>query len=315
MLLSGNGRHRKPRPTPKFVVAAGVTGAGVALPLMGATGAQAASGDTWDKVATCESGGSWGIDTGNGYYGGLQISEETWAAYGGKDYAPRADLASRLEQIAVAERILADQGPQAWATCAVEAGLGGAAAPDAPSAEETAPAPEEERDAPRQDTSAPAEQTEGPKDTATPSRTTPAAGESADAEEPRRTASERPSADVEDHTRGTVATEDAGTAPTRTPRHAAPVAPEGEDELPGERASRGTGKHRAPDPARPAEDTAPAAEESAAAAEYTVEKGDNLTAIAEDQGLGNWQELYDANKDTVGEDPDLILPGQELKLG
>jgi len=65
----------------------------------------------------CESGGNWSINTGNGYYGGLQFNSSTWAAYGGLSYAPRADLASRAEQIAVAEKVLANQGAGAWPTC------------------------------------------------------------------------------------------------------------------------------------------------------------------------------------------------------
>jgi hypothetical protein len=71
----------------------------------------------WDAVARCESGGNWSIDTGNGYYGGLQFSQSTWDAFGGGAYAPRADLATQSEQIAVAEKVLAVQGPGAWPVC------------------------------------------------------------------------------------------------------------------------------------------------------------------------------------------------------
>ena len=71
----------------------------------------------WNAVALCESGGDWGINTGNGYYGGLQFSPSTWAAFGGTAYAARADLATRDQQIAVAEKVLAVQGPGAWPTC------------------------------------------------------------------------------------------------------------------------------------------------------------------------------------------------------
>jgi hypothetical protein len=71
----------------------------------------------WDAVAACESGGNWSINTGNGYYGGLQFSPSTWDAFGGSAYAPRADLAAKSQQIAVAERVLAEQGPGAWPTC------------------------------------------------------------------------------------------------------------------------------------------------------------------------------------------------------
>ncbi|MEU8029004.1 transglycosylase family protein [Streptomyces sp. NPDC049099] len=122
-MLSGNGRHRRPRQAPALLVAAGVTGSAIAIPLLGAASANAADGTTWDKVAECESGGSWSADTGNGYYGGLQISLDDWGKYGGTQYADSADQASRSQQIAVAEKILADQGTRPWATCAVLSGL------------------------------------------------------------------------------------------------------------------------------------------------------------------------------------------------
>jgi resuscitation-promoting factor RpfA len=77
----------------------------------------------WDDLADCESGGDWAINTGNGYYGGLQFSTSTWLAYGGGEFAARADLASRDEQIAVAERVRADGGFGAWPSCAGSLGL------------------------------------------------------------------------------------------------------------------------------------------------------------------------------------------------
>jgi uncharacterized protein YabE (DUF348 family) len=73
-----------------------------------------ARADMWDRVAQCESGGNWSINTGNGYYGGLQFSYSTWLAYGGDDFASRADLASRAEQITVANRVYADNGLAQW---------------------------------------------------------------------------------------------------------------------------------------------------------------------------------------------------------
>ncbi|MFF4879806.1 transglycosylase family protein [Micromonospora sp. NPDC000668] len=76
----------------------------------------------WDAIAQCESSGNWHINTGNGYYGGLQFSQSTWAGYGGKKYAARADLASRGEQIAVAEKVLDGQGIGAWPTCGKKGG-------------------------------------------------------------------------------------------------------------------------------------------------------------------------------------------------
>ena len=76
-----------------------------------------APGHDWDAVARCESGGNWSINTGNGFYGGLQFTPSTWLAFGGAGHAPRADLATRDQQIAVAEKVLAEQGPGAWPTC------------------------------------------------------------------------------------------------------------------------------------------------------------------------------------------------------
>ncbi len=84
--------------------------------------ASAAAPNDWDAVAECESSGNWSINTGNGYHGGLQFSAGTWAAFGGLEFAPRADLASKEQLIAVAERTLAVQGPGAWPTCGKRGG-------------------------------------------------------------------------------------------------------------------------------------------------------------------------------------------------
>ncbi len=85
--------------------------------------ASAAPNSDWDRLAQCESGGNWHINTGNGYYGGLQFSQGTWAAHGGTNYAPSADLATRDQQIAVAEHVLATQGWGAWPACSSSLGL------------------------------------------------------------------------------------------------------------------------------------------------------------------------------------------------
>ncbi|MFI1507030.1 transglycosylase family protein [Streptomyces sp. NPDC020597] len=131
--MAVRGRHRRYQPNrinrASLTVTAG--GAGIAIPLMGAATAQAADADTWDKVAACESTNDWDINSGNGYYGGLQFTQSTWEAYGGTRYAPRADLATRDQQIAVAEKVLDGQGPGAWPACSVRAGLSrGGDAPD-----------------------------------------------------------------------------------------------------------------------------------------------------------------------------------------
>ncbi|MBV9026654.1 MAG: transglycosylase family protein, partial [Streptomycetaceae bacterium] len=102
--------------------AAGAAGA-LFFPLLSATDAQAVAHPVWDALAACESGGNWHAHTGNGFQGGLQFSASTWVAHGGTAYAPRADEASRGEQINIAERVLADQGPTAWPVCSRRIGL------------------------------------------------------------------------------------------------------------------------------------------------------------------------------------------------
>ncbi|WP_328337645.1 LysM peptidoglycan-binding domain-containing protein [Streptomyces violaceus] len=98
------------------------------LGLLAATGnAAAADNGVWDRIAQCESGGNWHINTGNGYYGGLQFAPSTWRAYGGTAYAATADQASRSQQIAVATKVQRAQGWGAWPTCSARAGASGSA--------------------------------------------------------------------------------------------------------------------------------------------------------------------------------------------
>ncbi|MFD5032380.1 transglycosylase family protein [Streptomyces sp. NPDC058220] len=131
--MAASGRHRRYQPSRINRASLTVTasGAGMALPLIAAGTAHGASVDVWEKVAACESTSNWQINTGNGYYGGVQFTQSTWEAYGGRHYAPRADLASKDQQIAVAEKVLKGQGPGAWPSCSVRAGLTrGGDAPD-----------------------------------------------------------------------------------------------------------------------------------------------------------------------------------------
>ena len=81
------------------------------------------SGNVWDRVAECESNGNWSINTGNGYYGGLQFWHPTWKSFGGQEFAPYAHQASKIQQITIAQRVLQSQGPGAWPVCSVRAGL------------------------------------------------------------------------------------------------------------------------------------------------------------------------------------------------
>ena len=147
-----SGRHRKPTTSSISVAKIAFTGAVLGGGSIAMAGQAAAATDgEWDQVARCESGGNWGINTGNGYFGGVQFTAATWASHGGGQYAPSAQLATRDQQIAVAERVLATQGRGAWPVCGgplsgptqrdvpvpvpagIDApGINGAPAPDAP---------------------------------------------------------------------------------------------------------------------------------------------------------------------------------------
>ncbi|AFC47227.1 hypothetical protein OCO_08630 [Mycobacterium intracellulare MOTT-02] len=158
-----SGRHRKPTASSVNVAKIAFTGAvlgGGSIAL--ASQAAAATDGEWDQVARCESGGNWAINTGNGYHGGVQFSASTWSSHGGGQYAPSAELATKEQQIAVAERVLATQGRGAWPVCGgplsgpsprevpapagldapLDApGVNGAPAPDAPPQDAPPPAP------------------------------------------------------------------------------------------------------------------------------------------------------------------------------
>jgi resuscitation-promoting factor RpfB len=95
----------KSRPAPVRAASSSSSSAG---------GGSTANGAMWDRIAKCESGGNWSTNTGNGYYGGLQFDNQTWNGNGGGQYAPRADLASRSQQIAIANKVYADRGLQPW---------------------------------------------------------------------------------------------------------------------------------------------------------------------------------------------------------
>ena len=113
-----SGRHRKPTTSSVGVAKIAVTGfvlGGGSIILAGQ--AQAATDAEWDTVASCEASGNWSINTGNGYHGGLQFAPSTWLGYGGGQYASAAYLATREQQIAIGEKVLAGQGKGAWPVC------------------------------------------------------------------------------------------------------------------------------------------------------------------------------------------------------
>ena len=115
------------------VALAGTLATGSLLVVGGATtAASAAEIPTWERLAGCESGNNWHINTGNGYYGGLQFSDPTWDAYKGPRMAERADRASKKAQIITGERTLDAQGWGAWPACSEKLGLGPADAKGKP---------------------------------------------------------------------------------------------------------------------------------------------------------------------------------------
>ncbi|MEU9116019.1 transglycosylase family protein [Streptomyces sp. NPDC048483] len=324
----------------------GVTGAGMALPLFAASGAQAADTATWDKVAQCESGGMWSAASGNGFYGGLQLTQEMWEQYGGTSYASRPDLASRSQQIAVAESILDDRGPDAWPSCAVNAGLArDGQAPEVDPGSTSTPRPEPSdsthEDDPTADPSAdPSDDPSGDgedeghgADDASPSPSPSTPDDGSDADDP---------SDAEDgsdpfHPSDPSDSAHPGEDGSRTDDPSGPATPEapakgkhrgdaddskgggsgkgGKDAGDGDRptgrhASRGGEEHREDPGAGPRKGP------SAPAGDYTVRAGDTLSGIAEAHDLpGGWTALYDRNEKVVGGDADLIHPGQLLDLG
>ncbi|MGW1148617.1 transglycosylase family protein [Streptomyces sp. NPDC002454] len=368
-MLSGNGRHRRPRQAPALVVAAGVTSSAIALPLLGATGASAAEAATWDRLAECESGGAWSANDGNGFYGGLQIGQEAWEKHGGLSYAVSPDQASRSQQIAVGERILAAQGPAAWPGCSAAVGLdkGGPAAEvdpggpvqpgkksgsvsdgvsagvtsgktDASLSTADRPKPENESGASKAPTTDPSEVPSSsgttPSSPASPSDSPSSPSSSPDegsSETPGSSPSTDPTAPSSPGTESPGQTPGEGTGtesgePGATPS-AEPSGTTGATEAGAAAAEvdAGTGRHRGE--AATEEATASRSEESigkhasrstereALDASYTVKSGDNLSAIADSQGVeGGWAALYDGNKGTVGGDPHHIVPGQSLDL-
>jgi hypothetical protein len=326
MLKSGNGRHRKPRQAPTAVVAVAATGAGLTLPLFAASGASAADANsTWNAVAVCESGGLWSANTGNGFYGGLQITEETWEQYGGTQYAERPDLASRNEQISVAEKILGELGPDAWSSCADTAGLGDAllgllhggdddTATDPGSAtgdedadgstsgdgtQGTTPGTGDDTDA-----SPDADGTKGSDASATPSAEDKGNGSGKHRKPDSGTATDGTSAGDTTDSTGAQNRGRAGLPPQFVEGQAAwGVIPRATDTR--------TGTKKA-DTGQDNDATA----KSTAGRRYLVQQGDSLCEIAMEQHVpGGWRGLYAANRDVIGDDPNVITSGQYLDLG
>ncbi|WP_406348577.1 transglycosylase family protein [Streptomyces sp. NBC_00144] len=348
-MRTGNGRHRRPRQAPALVVAAGVTGSAIALPLLASTGAHAADATTWDRVALCESGGIWSTDLGNGHYGGLQFSQATWDKYGGGQYAARPDLASRSQQIAVAKKVYAAEGATPWASCAAIAGLtkddADSASVDPGSPDTASPSPAKPADSAKPSDSA--KPTGSAKDPAggdtdadgskqTPSKHAPSkqaspspsdspSGAPSSSSAPSSPTSD-PSSDTSDSSGDSGSSGTSGTSgpsASATPGPSDSAAPAG----PASGDAPGVGKHRGgeatggsgashDETGRHASRGGEVSRDDARTdGSYTVRAGDNLWSIAEAHDLpGGWPALYAANHRTVGGDPDFIVPGQSLDL-
>ncbi|MER5355938.1 transglycosylase family protein [Kitasatospora sp. NPDC002551] len=315
MLFVGTGRHRRRTQAEKAIAVAGVAGVGLAMPILSATGASAAPVSTWDAVAQCESGGNWSINTGNGFYGGLQFTPSTWKAYGGAAYAPQANQASKAQQIAVAEKVLASQGPGAWPVCSKKAGLSKGGAPAAV------------------DTSTDAKPA-APKPQAQPQQQTPKAA----APKPAAAPQAQPQQQAAKPQARQYAPQSAQQQPKQQTPQPKQQAPQVQQQAPQSPAFSGKAgwdadakvywyqsngawywtSHQSvyQQYAGQAAQSAPAAPQQSAGQGYTVRSGDTLAGIAAGQGVsGGWHALYDGNRGTIGADPNLIVPGQVLTLG
>lgn len=330
-MRSGTGRHRRPRQAPAILVTAGVTSAGLALPLLGASGAQAVDETTWDRVAECESGGTWSVNEESGYYGGLQLTLKTWKKYGGTVYAERPDLASRSQQMAVAEKILAEEGPEAWPACALSSGLT-EEVNEEPGLELPTPDPDESDDADQPDEKpdeSDSEKPEKPDDESDDSDNADENVDDTDTPDPdapgdTSVPSTEPSPDdADDAASGKPGKggdqgnpDDADTDDDRDDADEDKPGNQAPDEQPGK--GKGKGKHRGqPDPVERDRDEPGHPDRSGRAdGRYLVERGDSLSSIAAKNEIGGgWPALYADNERIVGGDPDLIRPGQLLDIG
>jgi LysM repeat protein len=325
-MLSGNGRHRRPRQAPALLVAAGVAGSAIAIPLLGAASANAADGSTWDHVAECESGGSWSADNGTGYYGGLQMSLDDWSKYGGLDYASTPDQASRSQQIAVAEKILADQGTKPWRTCALLAGL---SSDDASVNVDTGLDGSGDSSGSSDSSDSSSGLSNSSSSASDSGSSSDASGSGSDSATPSPSASGDSEADSPSKSVKTEKSESSDSGASKASE--SPVVPEADDSdnsgqtggswsLVDTGAVSGGGKHRgdsADENVTNSQDAAASGRHASRAGDtYTVHAGDTLASIADSLDLdGGWRALYAANKAAIGTDPNNIAAGQTLQLG
>ena len=231
------GRHRRTTSRRRVAAYAAVPVVGAASIALAAP-ANAASGSTWDRLAQCESGGDWSINTGNGYYGGVQFSLSSWRAVGGKGY-PHQN--SRSEQIYRAERLLDLQGWGAWPTCSRKLGLTNADKGGSPGVSTSS-----------------------------------------------RSSSKSSSSKASSSSSSNKSTSKKATSTKSTSKKAAKATKKAVRQTKSVRSARGS---------------------------YTVRPGDTLSRIAFRKGVdGGWRALYAANRGVVGGNPNLIFPGQVLRV-
>ncbi|MGN6523623.1 MAG: transglycosylase family protein [Actinomycetes bacterium] len=264
--------------------------AATAAPVFAAAApASAASQSVWERLAGCEASNNWHANTGNGFYGGLQFTSSTWRGFGGGAYAPRADLASESEQIAIAEKVLSVQGWGAWPACSRKLGL---TAADAHSSDVS-------RSAAR-----PALAPRTAKPAATPSATH-VAGATYTVRRGDTLASIARSHHVAggwqavwSNNRNVISNPTVIRVGMRLT-------------LPGTAAPAAT-KPSVKPAEKPADAAAPATGGSTVGT-YTIRPGDTLSSIAAKLRIaGGWRHLYSLNADRVGANPGLIRPGTVL---
>ncbi|MFF7881607.1 transglycosylase family protein [Streptomyces sp. NPDC007916] len=306
-----------------------MTGSAIAIPLLGATSASAADGTTWDRVAECESAGQWSAASGNGYYGGLQISQADWEKYGGLTYASSADEASRSQQIAIAEKLLDDQGLTPWPTCGPLSGLSknsGDILVDTGVA----------NDSPNGSNSSGSSSSSSSSATSTPSASSGSTSDSSSSDSSSSGSSSQATGNATKNTTkadtgGDQGADNSDSESTKSDNSGNSGQSDGSSGT-SENATAGAGRHRGDNADENTTDSAvdgrtddPSGRHASRGAgasrdvvdgSYVVRAGDNLWTIADALDLeGGWAELYDANKKTVGVDPNLILPGQSLAVG
>nr|WP_330288513.1 transglycosylase family protein [Streptomyces sp. NBC_00576] len=324
-----------------------MTGSAIAIPLLAASGASAASGTTWDRVAECESGSAWSANSGNGYYGGLQLTQADWEKYGGLAYAPSADQASRSQQIAVGEKVLADQGAGAWEACALLSGLGkdagsanvdtgvvegGSSASGSGSASESGSGSGSGLGLGLGSGSGSGSGSGADSSSSSSASPTPPASPSTDSTDSASSAdssvSGKSSGSSQSPSPSVAATTDsvdsAGSVASPSPSSSSPGTDDSQesDSSPigatkgEEQGNSGQSAGNEVGGTDTGTSSGTGRHRGDAEGSYTVRAGDTLWGIAGSLGLADgWSGLFAENEHSVGTDPDLIIPGQTLVVG